>query len=527
MLTPHSPRVANVHAILLLRSTSDEPSPSRLVLTLPARITIRKLAINLSLRRPTLLSSSPSSGKTTILEYLASQLRSSQNAKFVTIHLADTSLDPRALLGSYVSSASRSGIFEWKDGVLVQAMREGKWVLLEDIDRASDDVLSLLLPLLESLADNKSIGARAKLSVPSRGVVEADENFLIFATRSLDVKDIFPSPTFLGAHKWNEIVIPESSVVDLGLIVGSKYPAINGSLSDALIDVWRTVKDLRALSSTRAVGIRDLEKFCARTSRLIGNSHASGLGTNGIYSIAELLPNPNLREELYLETRDVFFAAGTTSQSTISQRNAIARAVGEKLGLSEETCEWVLKRRTPAFDINKDVDGRPISLCCGPNVLPVNRSEKLPGSSQRSFKMHKQAIRLVSQLASCISAIEPVLLTGETGTGKTSVVSHLAALLNKPLTTLNLSTQTESSDLIGGFKPVSAVVPAQELHRTFLELFQKTFSSKKNETFHRSLRKAINDAKWKNAVKLWNDAASMALEKLKEKYNGDQSSCVV
>ena len=151
---------------------------------------------------------------------------------------------------------------------MVRATREGKWILLEDVDRASDDVLSTLLPLLDSLSDNKPIGARAKLSVPSRGIVEARDGFPISATRLLDTRGELPPPTFLDAHKWKEVVVPESSADDhLRLIINSKYPTISGRLSDALFDIWQTVRSLRTLSLMRTVGIRDLEKFCARSFR--------------------------------------------------------------------------------------------------------------------------------------------------------------------------------------------------------------------------------------------------------------------
>ncbi|KAF8995069.1 hypothetical protein BDZ89DRAFT_971976, partial [Hymenopellis radicata] len=76
---------------------------------------------------------------------------------------------------------------------------------------------------------------------------------------------------------------------------------------------------------------------------------------------------------------------------------------------------------------------------------------------------------------------EPVLLTGETGTGKTSVVTHLSGLLRKPLVSLNLLHQTESSDLLGGFKTVDARVPASALQQCFLDLFGSTFSTEERE----------------------------------------------
>jgi hypothetical protein len=51
---------------------------------------------------------------------------------------------------------------------------------------------------------------------------------------------------------------------------------------------------------------------------------------------------------------------------------------------------------------------------------------------------------------------EPVLLVGETGTGKTTLLSRVAALSGATLVAFNLSQQTDSSDLLGGFKPVDA-----------------------------------------------------------------------
>lgn len=42
------------------------------------------------------------------------------------------------------------GEFEWKSGILIQAMTEGHWLILEDIDCAPMDVISLLVPVLQS-----------------------------------------------------------------------------------------------------------------------------------------------------------------------------------------------------------------------------------------------------------------------------------------------------------------------------------------------------------------------------------------
>ena len=130
---------------------------------------LQSIAIHLSLRLPTLLTSAPSSGKSLFLSHLAHQPFPGSTNHIITLYLAVTSLDPRALLGSYASSPTRPGTFEWKEGVLTRSMREGKWIVFKDIDRGSNEVLGVIKPLVESLRLGKWIGGRASLDVPGRG----------------------------------------------------------------------------------------------------------------------------------------------------------------------------------------------------------------------------------------------------------------------------------------------------------------------------------------------------------------------
>ncbi|KAJ3897463.1 hypothetical protein F5879DRAFT_1028625 [Lentinula edodes] len=123
------------------------------------------------------------------------------------IHLADTSLDPRSLLGSHISSRSQPGTFERKEGILAGAMREGNWFVFKKIDRGSNEVVALIKLLIENFGLDKWTGARASLEVVGREVVAAD-TFAIFATRpTLSSRNgTFTTPTFYGAHKLHEVV---------------------------------------------------------------------------------------------------------------------------------------------------------------------------------------------------------------------------------------------------------------------------------------------------------------------------------
>lgn len=123
---------------------------------------------------------------------------------------------------------------------------------------------------------------------------------------------------------------------------------------------------------------------------------------------------------------------------------------------------------------------------------------------------------LLEQLTIAISSLEPLLLVGETGTGKTTSVTHLSSILRRNLVSLNLSTQTESSDLLGGFKPLDPKLPAGEILSAWLGLFERTFSRKKktNRQFEDVLRKVVGGAKWSKAVEMWRKSQSLAWERL-------------
>eukprot|EP00882_Tetradesmus_deserticola_P031667 GHRQ01035822.1.p3 GENE.GHRQ01035822.1~~GHRQ01035822.1.p3 ORF type:complete len:104 (-),score=25.99 GHRQ01035822.1:24-335(-) len=60
---------------------------------------------------------------------------------------------------------------------------------------------------------------------------------------------------------------------------------------------------------------------------------------------------------------------------------------------------------------------------------------------------------LLSRPCRCLRHQEPVLLVGETGTGKTSVCQLLALMRATHLHVLNCNQHTETSDFLGGFRP--------------------------------------------------------------------------
>ena len=66
------------------------------------------------------------------------------------------------------------GQFVWEPGLLTRAVLGGHWLLIEDIDRASQDVISLLSPLVQE----------CQLNVPSLGgQIRPAPGFQLFFTQ--------------------------------------------------------------------------------------------------------------------------------------------------------------------------------------------------------------------------------------------------------------------------------------------------------------------------------------------------------
>ena len=73
-----------------------------------------------------------------------------------------------------------------------------------------------------------------------------------------------------------------------------------------------------------------------------------------------------------------------------------------------------------------------------------------------------------------------MLLVGETGTGKTTAVQEIAKILGKKLHVFNLNQNTDSADLLGGFKPVDLKYLLKPIYDNFLQLFTSLFEKTKN-----------------------------------------------
>lgn len=474
------------------------PSSELLVLTPTVKRNLEAVVLALSQRCPVLLEGPIGSGKSSLIQELA---YTTGNLDLLFIHL-DDQMDSKTLLGNYACTEI-PGEFKWQPGALTQAVVRGMWVVFEDIDRAPFEIFSALIPLLED----------RKLYIPGRGeMVPAADNFRIFST----VTRTRHSSSFAGGKKeilgnlWRKVVIDAPNDEELADIIRIRFPSLS-LVVPKLIGTFNLVKHIASQAESPTAGLpdvsvyvgrqfstRDLFKWCTRVSSL-----GFSLGT---------VLSSYARERIYVEAADCF---GASIANTADRQLALA-VIGQFWNVAVDRVNFYLSLNKPSTQWNMSTlqVGR-VNLLCQPRTGKPQ--------STRLFANTGHAVRTLEAISMCVQQQEPVLLVGETGTGKTSVVQHLAWQLGMPLIVLNMSQQTDSADFLGGYKPVEAQGVCIPLLETFNNLFRDTFPKKKNADLLEHVQRFAEKRKWDRLLKSFRTVIGTVSTLLGASFDGDGS----
>ncbi|KXS94887.1 hypothetical protein AC578_1673 [Pseudocercospora eumusae] len=464
-------------------ASSASPIPSSsLVATETISKNLQLIAQALKTPAPILLSGVAGAGKTTFARAAAAAF--GKLGSMVTLHLNEQS-DAKMLLGIY-TTGDTPGSFMWKPGVLTTAVQEGRWVLIEDLDNAPNEVLGTLLPLIE----------KRELFIPNRkDKIYAAQGFRIIATLRTSInhrgEETQALTNMLGARHWSRVSIVMPSMSEHALIARSLFPALEKFLPQFIATYERTEADRRQSSQQsqsrtgvlRPISPRDLLKWCQRVSLLL-TSRSSITST-------EL-------DAIFLEAIDCF--AGALSDGMV--RSSIASAIAEELRIDPQRRDYLLQSREISYKVDQD------KITIGWYSLPRSRATK----AMSSFSTNPHTTRMLERVTAAVANREPLLLVGETGVGKTTAVQHLANHLGKKLVPFNLSQQSEAGDLLGGFKPVNARTLMVPLKDRFDDLFAQSFSLSKNKKFVDQLGSQMAKGNWRGVCKYWRLALDMVAQ---------------
>ncbi|KAK4141659.1 uncharacterized protein C8A04DRAFT_13882 [Dichotomopilus funicola] len=482
---------------VLPRPLGPANTPSTLALTSTTVQNLETLSNTLQRPGPILLHGLSGAGKTSLVHEIAREL--GKQKEMVTLHLNEQT-DAKMLLGLYTTDA-KPGSFQWRAGVLTTAVREGRWVLIEDLDRAPTEVMSTLLPLIE----------RGELLIPGRGErIQASSGFRLFATvrtQQLGSHDRDSLPNIIGLRLWRLVHVRALPREDLKEVIDGRHPLLHkytpGILAvfDRLLACTSGPGRRFALGRTaldRPIGMRDLLKWCSRLDSVL---RAAGCQT-GDEPITD-----TTRDRMFLEAVDCF----VSSLPDAAARGVLIAAVAQEMHLSKERVQHYLTGYVPDMEDSEArlAIGRAAFVKprrAGAAANKVHKSTK----NKRPFATTVHAKRLLEQISVAVQHREPLLLVGETGIGKTTVVQQLADSLRCQLVAVNLSQQSEAGDLLGGFKPVSAQSLAMPLKEEFEDLLERTgVSVEKNREYLERIAKRFAKGRWKEVAKEWRKAPKM------------------
>lgn len=344
-------------------------------------------------RFPVLIEGPTSSGKTSSIEYLARRT----GHRFVRINNHEHT-DIQEYLGTYVSDPA-SGKLVFKDGLLVRALRNGDWIVLDELNLAPTDVLEALNRLLD---DNR------ELVIPeTQEVVRPHPQFMLFATQN-------PPGLYAGRkvlsrafrNRFLEVHFEDVPQAELETILCQRCriaPSYAARIVSVFQELQRRRQSSRIFESKHGFAtLRDLFRWAGRDA-----ISYQELAENGYMLLAER-----------------------------------ARREDDKV-VVKEVLESIMKvtiNPSRLYTLHGEQDMSTYLGC------PVPKTTQLVWTSamQRLFTLVTRALRFN----------EPVLLVGETGCGKTSVCQLYAEITGRKLYAVNCHQNTETADLIGGLRPL-------------------------------------------------------------------------
>lgn len=373
------------------------------ILTDSVRMNLKDLSRIVSIGRlPVLLQGPTSAGKTSLIEYVAR--RSGNTCLRVNNH---EHTDLQEYIGTYTTDGEGKLVFQ--EGVLVQAMKHGYWIILDELNLAPSDILEALNRVLD---DNR------ELFIPeTQTLIKAHPNFMLFATQN--------PPGLYGGRKtlsrafknrFIELHFNEIPQNELEIIL-EKRCLIPASYAKKMVRTMAELQVNRSNATKQNFTLRDLFRW--------GNRYTfacKDLLSDKLYDW-----NQHLVDEGYL---------------VLSAKVRIA----SETEMVAETLFKIFRKRVVLEDL--------FELRATSSMVTRKLLEELVGLTEdKRIVWTRDMRRMAVQVGKAIEFDEPVLLVGPTGCGKTTICQIYAQIRARQLRILNCHLHTEAADFLGGLRP--------------------------------------------------------------------------
>ncbi len=377
--------------------------------------------------------------------------------------------------------------------MLILALKLGKSVIIRNAEKCGNDLFFILKEMMEKRAVFLNLKQEHVKAHPNTKLyfiynVENSEQkqnsnmmFSYFTENAYVIE--FKEYT---VHQVVDIILHEKRLLT---IVNQKYNLVN-----RLLEGFESVKTKQKINSSRfrELSIVNLKKFASRIESFLSLNEE------------DLDPeNINLNERFQMKIVSQFLYICFESLDSSEQKHEIYK--NEFSSLFNFHNISFLNYMIADFILDEnyilDFEGNEVSFV----TLKENNY---------NFYCYNSLSKLYLKLINtAVLNNEHILLVGETGVGKTTMIQNLAHILNQKLNVINLSQSSEASDLFGGFRPVQAKVFLQKYFNAVVEIIKKNFNEQSNKKYFEALRKAFKDNNEQYFIKF----SIKSLEKIKTK----------
>ena len=415
--------------------------------------------------------------------FSSSSSSSSATAPASSPHAVAASAASLAISAALQKLHRSRALFEWQDGPLVTAMREGHVFVLDEVNLADDAVIERINSVLEG---GRSITLAEKGGGSAEKIV-AHPRFQLLATMNpggdFGKRELSPAIRSRVTEIWASaapsrddlvlivremLALPdvEEGPVDDAVTGKGKIKSKSKNDSAALtpLEVAAIMVDYAAWLDEQCrskgvagrVGIREMVAWAGYLSSSLAASEGSGAGAGS--ADFSLRVCSALVQGALMVTLDGLGLGGTTPRAAIHALQAEAlqtllQACPEGLRMALRACAAIPTECRAEADAARSVlTVGNFSVPLGPQAAGAERAgmDVDTAPSPAPYVLSAQAtITSLTRLLRALQSPRPVLLEGPPGVGKSSIIAHLAAMAGHALVRINLSEYTELSDLLG------------------------------------------------------------------------------
>ncbi len=403
---------------LKLNFQLDDPGKTWLNYTFNAPTTksnVVRIMRCLQMQTPIMLEGSPGVGKTTIVQALGNVT----DNPVVRINLSEQT-DLSELFGADLPSIcpiTQKQCFEWRDGPFLHALKQGHWIILDELNLASQSVLEGLNSCFDHRGEIfiSELGRKFSVNKNTTKIFACQNPYKQGGGRKGLPK------SFL--NRFSKVYIDQMNENDLLFITKAIYRQINDGLIEKMIKFNTEINSETSvqrkwghLGGPWEFNLRDIFRWCdlITSEQLNDDSVDPGLYVSIIY--ASRFRTAHDRDQVFRIFKEVF-GYDAYKQNNVAD-NVFMTNTHLQIGTSIFDYTQTSASNGRFYDLNK-------------------------------FILTHSNLKYLETILKCIQMDWMCVVVGQSCTGKTSLIRLLASLCGQSLVETSVTNSTDTSDLLG------------------------------------------------------------------------------